>query len=182
MKVNNWNSSYKSNLTPWREEKPDIDEILKITGISGGAALDLGCGTGEWGIALAKRGFEVESLDFSAEALKIALLQSKKVTFVEWDLEKLSDYAFKRIKYDLILDQKVLAFIKDKEKYLNTIQSVLGGVFVLTVFHEHDEKPAISVPIKLFNKLILSRFSVIHSNESNPRPGKIFATYYLQNK
>lgn len=180
MQIVNWDKSYQNNQTPWREAKPDVDSLLGQSGITGGSALDLGCGTGEWGIALADKGFEVEGLDYSADALSIARSQSKKVTFVEWDLEKLSSYPFKHEKYNLIIDQKVLAFIQDKETYLNTIRQKLSGVFVLTVFHQHDEKPAICVPKTLFDRLIPSRFEVVHSELSTPRPGKIFATYWLK--
>ena len=179
MNKEQWDTSYQNNLTPWREPF-EINDVLEHAGVTKGSALDLGCGTGEWGIALAEKGFEVEGLDFSTEALKIARSLSDKVRWVEWDLEKLNEYAFKHDSYDLILDHKVLAFIENKEKYLDTIASRLSGVYVLTVFHEHDKKGAINVPKDLFDKLIPPRFKISYSQSWNPRQGKVFATYWLK--
>jgi 2-polyprenyl-3-methyl-5-hydroxy-6-metoxy-1,4-benzoquinol methylase len=176
-----WEDLYKSNKTPWREAKPNIDELLTHSGVSGGTALDLGCGTGEWAVGLAKKEFTVEALDFSEEALKVAQLQtgSDAVNFVHWDLEELAHYSFKHPFYDLILDEKVLAFIRAKQSYLDAVHSVLKGVYVLTIFHEHDENPIICVPKAEFDRLVLSRFKVLTSTIINPRPGKVVATYYL---
>lgn len=181
MKQKDWDYSFQNSLTPWREEA-DIETLLEISQIKSGSALDLGCGTGEWAIALSDKGFEVEALDFSAEALKIAqsLSGAKKVNWVHWDLEQLAKYGFKTILYDLIIDHKVLAFIKDKEKYLDTVKKKLGGVYVLTVFHEHDKKGAINLSRDEFNQLVPQRFEIIHVQHVSPRPGKVLATYYLK--
>lgn len=180
MKKKGWDYSFKNGLTPWREGA-NVDEVLRIPRISGGNALDLGCGTGEWAIALAKKGFEVEGLDFSSEALRIAqsLPNAQKVTWAKWDLEKLAQYPFKHALYDIVIDHKVLSFIQEKENYLEAVKFILSGVYILTVFHEHDKKGAIVILKDEFNRLILPRFKVLDSTVTKPRPGKVLATYYL---
>lgn len=180
MDAKDWDSSYSKGRTPWRESE-DLSGRLKIAGITSGNAMDLGCGTGEKAIWLAEHSFEVEGLDYSNEALKIAREHSAKVSWIEWDLEQLANYPFKHPKYDLIIDNKVLAFIKNKEAYLETIQKVLGGVYILTVFHEHDEKPAICVPKSEFDRLTAG-FEVISKEIRNHRPGKVSGVYFLRNK
>lgn len=173
-----WDKAYKIGETPWREPV-EISELLNKSGVSSGNVLDLGCGTGEWAIEFDRAGFAVEGIDFSRHALDIAMAEKSKVTWVEWDLENLSDYVFKSEKYNLILDHKVLAFIVDKEKYLNTVKQKLGGVYVLTVFHEH-ESSGICVSQTDFDRLVRPRFIIHYSKVHKPRPGKVFATYYLR--
>ena len=180
LQISDWDQSYSNNKTPWREERPDVEKLIAKSGISSGAALDLGCGTGEWGIALAEKGFEVEGIDFSEEALKIARAQSDKVTWVKWDLEHLNNYGFKPIKYDLILDHKTFAHIEDKDKYLRTIKSHLGGVYVLTVYKLYDDEWKLCVTDEDVETMIKPILTIIDEVTTTPRPGKTFTTYYLK--
>lgn len=56
-----------------RETKGEVDYFLRRTGLELGARiLDFGCGTGRHAIELAKRGYEVIGVDFSASFLRIA--------------------------------------------------------------------------------------------------------------
>jgi SAM-dependent methyltransferase len=58
-----------------------------------GRALDLGCGSGIWGIELAKRGWEVTGVDFVPKALRRARERARQagveVRLVEGDVTKL---------------------------------------------------------------------------------------------
>ena len=172
-----WDNLYKKGETTWREPA-DINELIDKSGVRNGATLDLGCGTGEWAIGLDNIGFKVEGLDYSQEALSVAMSQKSSVSWAKWDLEELNKYEFKNEKYDLILDHKVLAFISNKNEYLDEIKKRLSGKFVITVFHEH-EKTGICISKAEFDRLVLSRFTPYHTDIYNPRPGKVFATYYL---
>ena len=177
--LENWEKSYKNNNTSWRITDPDIENILAKIDQPIKNALDLGCGTGEWSIALQKNGITVEGLDFSKEALKISKPQSDKVTWVNYDLENLDEYEFKHEKYDLIIDNKVLAFIEDKEKYLNTIKSKLSGIFVATIIHKHDNKHIV-IKRDEFKELIKDKFKIIYSVQLTTRPGKEIFRYFLK--
>ena len=178
MKKQLWEDSYKKGQTPWRSLSLDLSETLKKAGISSGVALDLGSGTGEFSKWLSEHGFETEGVDFSEEAIKTAKEICPSCSFANWDLEDLENYPFKEGKYDIILDSKVIAFIKDKEKYLDAIKSKLKGVFILQIFLRHDEKPMITVDQTEIESLLEDRFKILNK-ETKSLPNKVYAEYLL---
>jgi ubiquinone/menaquinone biosynthesis C-methylase UbiE len=68
-----------------------FDDILREAGLSGGTALDVGCGTGELAVKLAERGFTLTATDVSEVALDKARKRaqdakvSNRVTFLRAD-------------------------------------------------------------------------------------------------
>ena len=65
---------YQESDTPWELHRPDhnlIDFVTKLP-VPPGAAIDLGCGTGDNSIWLANQGFTVTGCDLSAVALDLA--------------------------------------------------------------------------------------------------------------
>ncbi len=175
-----WEQSYRTGDTPWRNATGDIDEWIKKAGVSSGVALDLGCGTGDQAIWLSKNGFEVEALDYSAEAIKQAQAQGSKVHFTQRDLEQLAAYPFKHEKYDLILLNKVLAFIENRDGLLQTVKDHLEGVFILDVILEHDEKPAVITPTQELEPLLNKYFTIVDKVILPTREGIVIANYYLK--
>lgn len=182
MKLESWNQAYEKKETPWRRQDFDMGKWIEVAGIKSGNAIDLGCGTGEASRWLSKHGFNVEGIDFSDKAIEEAVEQGGDAKFSVYDLENLDKYNFAHEKYDLILDNKVLAFIKDKEKYLNTIKRILSGVFVTQIIHVHDEKQDICVPKEEFEKLITPRFNIKNLITIPTRDGKTVVVYFLTNK
>lgn len=156
----------------------DLSETLKKAGVSSGVALDLGSGTGEFSKWLSEHGFETEGIDFSEEAIKTAKEICPSCRFTNWDLEDLENYHFKYEKYDIILDSRVVAFIKDKEKYFDTIKSRLRGVFVLQTFLRHDEKPIIAVDQSEVEALLEGRFEIL-DKQIKSLPNKVYVEYLL---
>ena len=67
-----------------------VEKAVALSGVEGGAALDLGCGPGRHAIALAKRGFSVTAVDLSpfhlARARERAAVASVSIEFVESDM------------------------------------------------------------------------------------------------
>lgn len=173
-----WEESYKKEETPWRDSSPDLSKALKKAGIFSGVALDLGCGTGEFSKWLSDHGFIVEGIDFSQEALKIAKDICPSCIFINWDLEDLENYPFKYEKYDITLDSKVIAFIKNKDRYLDTIKSRLKGIFILQTFLRHDEKPFIAVNENELESLLKERFSIL-DKQVKFLPNKVWVEYLL---
>lgn len=176
-----WEESYKKGEIPWRDFSPDLSKALKKAGIFSGVVLDLGCGTGELSKWLSDHDFVVEGIDFSEEALKTAKNICPSCHFVNWDLEDLENYPFKHEKYDIILDSKVIAFIKNKDKYLDVIKSRLKGVFILQVFLRADEKPLIAVNEEELELMLKERFGIL-DKQVKSSPGKVWAEYLLTPK
>ncbi|MBV9313519.1 MAG: class I SAM-dependent methyltransferase [Pseudonocardia sp.] len=66
-------NAYESGTAPWiiGEPQPAVVE-LEQTGLIRGSVLDVGCGTGEHTIYLARLGYDVLGIDFSASAVRLA--------------------------------------------------------------------------------------------------------------
>lgn len=108
---------YKSGDTPWDFGRPDFNLVNAVINnpIQGVRALDVGCGTGDNAIWLAKNGFQVTGIDVSDIALDRARTKAAKANV---------ECAF------------VLAdFLKDKIK-----GAPFGFVFDRGCFHTFDSK------------------------------------------
>lgn len=69
-----WDERYLSNNIPWDTDRHDrnLERMLADHRIGPCLALEIGCGSGNNAIWLAKRGFQVTALDISAIAVKAA--------------------------------------------------------------------------------------------------------------
>ena len=93
---------YKNGNKPWDNNRPDTNHVnlLAKQRINAKKVLDVGCGTGQNCIWLAKNGFEVTGTDFSSTAIKLAKENAKKnnvnVAFIENDFlkNKVKGYPF----------------------------------------------------------------------------------------
>jgi SAM-dependent methyltransferase len=67
-----------------------VEHVLTLSGVKGGAALDLGCGPGRHAVPLAQRGFRVTAVDLSAFHLEKAKARAAAVgvavEFVQADM------------------------------------------------------------------------------------------------
>ena len=67
-----------------------VERLLNLSGVKGGAALDLGCGPGRHAVPLAQRGFRVTAVDLSAFHLEKAKARAAAagaaVEFVQGDM------------------------------------------------------------------------------------------------
>ncbi|MCP3901642.1 MAG: methyltransferase domain-containing protein [Desulfobacteraceae bacterium] len=113
---------YIANDIPWDDVKPDSNllNLFAKKRITGKKILDIGCGTGQNCIWLAKNGFEVTGSDFSGTAVKMADENAKKnkvnITFIENDFlkEKVKGHPF-----DFIFDRGCFhTFEKAEERAL----------------------------------------------------------------
>ena len=126
-----------------------VEEIDKYSGK--GTILDAGCGTGNFSIALAKRGYDVVGVDYTDGMLNRA--RSKKngisnLQLLKLDLEK--GLAFPDNYFGGIISVHTLYTMRDPEETLKEYHRLLcpDGVFVLSELQQPIEiKPVIEEAI-----------------------------------
>lgn len=101
----NYRFAYSIGFHPWEDAVNDPPFVEKATQlfeqeerdceIPFGRALDIGTGSGIWGIELAKRGWEVTGVDFVEKALERARCRANaegvEITFVRADVTELTE-------------------------------------------------------------------------------------------
>jgi SAM-dependent methyltransferase len=100
-----------------------------------GAALDAGCGTGDWAVRLAKKGWDVSAIDLSPSLLAMAP-RHPGVTYQECSVQ---DFAGPDGQFDLILSVTVIQHItvaEEAEAAIANIARLLKptGTFFLVEF------------------------------------------------
>ena len=153
--VRHWDRAYRLPLSeiPWEIPEPPtvLTSFLDSGLVPPGKALDVACGSGNYSIFLAQRGFDVSGVDVSKNALALAREKiknaglEKKVRLVQADCRELA-VAFKGEKFGLILDWSLLHHVapEDVEAYAGQFSELLapGGVLLLTCFSEKDAPQA----------------------------------------
>ena len=135
-----WNNIFSQDKDYVKISPNFLDEILNHINLKESSKiLDIGCGTGDLVIKLAKKGFQTTGLDISDIALSKAknkALEEKVenlTSFIEFNAES-SDYkTITNSPFDLITCKLAFAFLKDKILFLQNIKSILAkdGYFVL---------------------------------------------------
>ncbi len=97
-----------------------------------GKLLDVGCGRGLNSVFFRDKGFEVEALDISPQAVQ--LTKSKGIKAFLWDLEEEEIKG----KYDIILGLEVLQFVVNPTKVLLNLRQALcdDGDIILSLPNE----------------------------------------------
>ena len=109
MRFSNWafDLQYVLSRTPWDTQvtPPEVVELVEGGDVSAGRVLDLGCGTGTNCIYLARHGWRVVGVDFSALAIRRARRKARRTgvdcTFYRADV---TDLAFLEETFDFVLD------------------------------------------------------------------------------
>lgn len=98
----------------------------------GDFVLEVGCGEGKMCNMLANRGFKIDAVDISGEAIKLALKNNNKVNYVWGDVFSLRS---KSNKYDVVYSLHVMEHIKEFGKNIVEIKRILkkGGKFVVRI-------------------------------------------------
>ncbi len=123
-----------------------LDSILSVINKPVQKALDLGCGTGDAVVKLAKRGVSIVGTDWSMEAIEKAKQRvldagvSENVHLLQVNLNQLPNESLVTQKYDLILSKLVIVSIDDKKHFCKEVKSMLSenGVFVLMTPVTHE--------------------------------------------
>lgn len=123
------------------EEDRDPDSIVREASklIPAGRALDLACGTGRNALYLARSGWSVLAVDYSASALeKVRQRTVADGVQIESLLEDLTDWALPTDSFDLICDCRYL-----QRDLFPRIESALkpGGIFVAVIAIQGHMRP-----------------------------------------
>jgi SAM-dependent methyltransferase len=105
-------------------------------------ALDMGCGSGRWALAVAPLVAELVAADASYEALEVAKrnVRAGNVSFVQATPDRLP---FPNCHFDLIFSIGVLHHVPDTEGAIRSLASKLcsGGTLLLYLYYAFDNRP-----------------------------------------
>jgi 2-polyprenyl-3-methyl-5-hydroxy-6-metoxy-1,4-benzoquinol methylase len=105
--------------------------------------LDVGCGTGENALYLARIGFEVTGIDIVQVAIEKSLSKAKErsmaATFLVWDALNLQEL---QGRFNTVIDSGFFHALPDKKRpvFVESLISVLnpGGTYFMMCFSEHE--------------------------------------------
>src|SRR6266704_5063255 len=138
-----WNSLYNSGKEYRTMNLLLLDKILSHvpeTGSDVKTALDIGCGTGDLAVKLAKRGYQVTGIDLSDVAIDQARKRAadqgvtEKTEFLAANIAAIGASAkLPGQPFDLITCKLVYAFVEDRPALLKMVHDLLKptGTFVL---------------------------------------------------
>ena len=136
---------YRVGFTPWEGHGQAArlrDLVEGPNRLPPGRALDIGCGTGDASIYLARHGWHVTGLDFVNRALararRKAAAAGVNVRFVQGDATRLASYGLGP--FDLVVDNGCLHGLSDegRDAYVRDVTGVVspGGRLIVAGFPE----------------------------------------------
>lgn len=182
-----WDDRYNNRSDIWSLNTPNpvlVQALEQKNIISPARILVAGCGKGEDAIYLAKSGFEVTAIDFSAEAVSAALMNSRKenavLEIIRGDLFNLKN-EFAGV-FDYIYEYVTLCAIDQAriEELIENISSALkpGGHFITVPFPIDGRAggPPFALDFvmlyKIISKYLKLEFYAKNINSVKPRKGK----------
>jgi SAM-dependent methyltransferase len=133
MDSHGWDTRYEENELVWSAE-PNMFLPPIVEGLNVGSALDLACGEGRNAIWLARRGWEVTGVDFSA----VGIAKASKVagdTRVDWVVADVTTFAPDH-EFDLVMIVYVHLAPTDMERlFSRAIAAVAPGGTLIGVGH-----------------------------------------------
>ncbi len=150
----------------YKKECDWIENTLEKFGISGRKILDLGCGSGNHAIELAKRGYEVVALDKSQYMIEKAAEKARngnlKIDFIKKDIR---DFDL-GTKFDVVISMfSVISYITENRDLLSTFSNVKKhlkdrGIFIFdawfgpAILHQKPETKIKEIKISNSEKII----------------------------
>ena len=181
---------YLLRRTPWdtKVTPPEVVALIEEGTLSPGRALDLGCGTGTNCIYLARHGWEVVGVDFSAVAIRRARWKARRAgvscRFHQADVTDLS-FLENKGRFGLALDIGCLHSIPQEswERYVKGLARLVrpGGLYLLYAF---TTRPGRSGPrgatTEEIHRLFVSAFIVERREGGDDPTGPRSAWYWLR--
>ncbi|MET8833855.1 class I SAM-dependent methyltransferase [Micromonospora sp. NPDC004540] len=132
----------ESGGPPWDigGPQPALAEVLD-RGVNGPKVLDIGCGTGDLAIALARRGHQVTGVDISRVAIDLARAKAARAGLpVHFEVQDATDLSLPSAPFDSVFDSGLLHSIHRNggavDRYLASLPGLAAPgatVFVLVV-------------------------------------------------
>lgn len=127
---------YQSGQTPWDHPEPPPEVMAFAATLPPGRALDLGCGPGRASIYLARRGWQVDGVDFIPDAIELARSRAKAAgVSPNFYLAPVTALDFLTGPYDFALDVGCLHNLSDDDlrRYHQHLLRLLkpGGAYLL---------------------------------------------------
>lgn len=100
-----WDRRYSGSDRVWGAD-PNIWVASELEGLAPGRALDLGAGEGRHAIWLARRGWQVQAVDFSAKGLETGRRHANSAGVgdgIEWTVADAAEIQFPANSFDLVL-------------------------------------------------------------------------------
>ena len=162
---------YRYFRAPWDVgARDELVSLVESGRIEPCRAIDLGCGTGDNAIYLARKGFDVTALDYAEAAIEKARARAKdsgvQVSFI---VDDLTDLRHVSGAFDFLLDYGVLDDLRpaQREPYLHNMLRLThpGSRYLLWGFE---------YPIRWWEKLVPFFDVPFHPGEIEARFGKYF--------
>ena len=144
---NRFENRYKNGDLPWNINRADYNLINVVTNepIPVGKAIDIGCGTGDNAIWLAKQGFNVTGIDYSKNAIEMAKIKAEdkganNTHFLYLDIlnDKIPEGP-----YSFVFDRGCFHSFdtnKERKKYAGrTADLLMNGGLWLSLLGSHDD-------------------------------------------
>jgi SAM-dependent methyltransferase len=134
-----WEAMYPFMFSPlsFTQARDQLEQVMTLSGVRAGLALDLGCGPGRYAVPLAERGFTVTGVDRTQLYLDRArdYAQSRNAT-VEWVRDDIRSF-MRNSTFDLAISMFTsfgyFETAAENERVLANIYASLksGGVFIV---------------------------------------------------
>ena len=137
---------YREGTPPWESGAPsgELVRVLDEGLVAPGRTLEVGCGTGADAVCLARRGFEVTAVDWSAQAVERARARARIVGVpVRFVLADVFEFVRTAEPFDFVYDAGFYHFIRgaDLTRYLDLLwRTTRPGSFYLALVGSTGEK------------------------------------------
>jgi SAM-dependent methyltransferase len=120
--------------------EPDLVAALEVRDVSGGRrALDLGCGTGDNAIELARRGFDVTAIDIAPRPLERAHQKAETAGVrVDFRLAEVTSLPASEGPFDLIVDRGLLMSLFGRRARRAYVQAIRQHASTTAAVFQHQ--------------------------------------------
>ena len=165
MGLHDWDEAYRG-MPPWDTGRPQpaFEALVKAGELRPGRVLDVGCGTGENALLLAKNGCRVTGIDLVPRAIDMALSKAADrhldADFIVGNVLELDRY-FDAGTFDTAIDSGLFHVMSDEERpaYARQVHRVLcrGGRYFMLCYS--DKVPGTDGPRRVSKREIETTFS-----------------------